>query len=103
MLKNLNASIARPASYSRDIMHVPSELDVTSLDSTDLIEKHIDVIIGGPASGGDSSSARKAYVWSAVEKRSMKDRDPEITFGSGNEVYLDHNNALVISARVANA
>ncbi|RZS28521.1 hypothetical protein BHM03_00062117 [Ensete ventricosum] len=49
------------------------------------IEKQIDIIVGGPASGGDSSSARKAYAWSTVEKRPKCDRDPEITFGTGNE------------------
>ncbi|RWV79282.1 hypothetical protein BHE74_00039647 [Ensete ventricosum] len=46
-----------------------------------LIEKQIDIIIGGPASGGDSSLARKAYAWSVVEKRPRSNRDPEITFG----------------------
>ncbi|RWW07288.1 hypothetical protein GW17_00029332 [Ensete ventricosum] len=66
------------------------------------IEKQIDVIIGGPASGGDSSSARKAYARSVVEKRPRSNTDPEITFRSGNEVYPDHHDALVISACVAN-
>ncbi|RWV88087.1 hypothetical protein GW17_00049856 [Ensete ventricosum] len=61
----------------------------------------IDITIGGPASGGDSSSAQKAYARSTVEKRSRSDHDPKITFGSGNEVCPDDNDALVISARVA--
>ncbi|RRT36776.1 hypothetical protein B296_00046527 [Ensete ventricosum] len=38
-----------------------------------------------------------------MEKRPRSDRDPEITFGSGSEVYLDHDDALVISTQVANA
>ncbi|RWW12381.1 hypothetical protein BHE74_00003755 [Ensete ventricosum] len=66
-------------------------------------EKHIDVIVGGPTSRGDSSSARKAYACSAVEKRSRSDHNLDITFRSGNEVYPDHNDTLVISARVTNA
>ncbi|RRT65831.1 hypothetical protein B296_00040170 [Ensete ventricosum] len=68
------------------------------------IEKQIYVIIGGPASGGDSSSARKAYAQCVVEKRPRSDRDPEITFGSGSEVYPDHNDAItrdqVVNAQV---
>ncbi|RRT33301.1 hypothetical protein B296_00043504 [Ensete ventricosum] len=45
------------------------------------IEKQIDIIIGGPASGGDSSLARKAYARSAVKKRLRRSQDPRITFG----------------------
>ncbi|RRT77790.1 hypothetical protein B296_00024677 [Ensete ventricosum] len=66
------------------------------------IEKQIDVIIGGPASGGDSSSARKAYARSAVKKGLRSNQDFEITFGSGSEVYPDHDDALIISAQVTN-
>ncbi|RWW71896.1 hypothetical protein BHE74_00020346 [Ensete ventricosum] len=39
------------------------------------VEKQIDVIFGGPASGGDSSSARKAYARSEVGKRPVHDED----------------------------
>ncbi|RRT38999.1 hypothetical protein B296_00045989 [Ensete ventricosum] len=67
------------------------------------IEKQIDVIVSGPTFGGDSSSARKAYVRSAVEKRPRRSRDQGITFGEGDDVYPDHDDALVISARIANA
>ncbi|RWV80923.1 hypothetical protein GW17_00057724 [Ensete ventricosum] len=47
------------------------------------VEKQIDVIVGGPASGGDSSSARKAYAWATVEKRARHERNPEITLRLG--------------------
>ncbi|RZS13144.1 hypothetical protein BHM03_00044673 [Ensete ventricosum] len=67
------------------------------------IEKQINVIIGRLASKGDSSSTRKAYARSTVEKRPKRDSDPEITFNSGNEKYPNHDNALVISMRIANA
>ncbi|RZR87505.1 hypothetical protein BHM03_00014927 [Ensete ventricosum] len=49
------------------------------------VEKQIDVIFGGPASGGDSSSTRKAYARYEVEKRPMHDEDLDITFKSGDE------------------
>ncbi|RWW12580.1 hypothetical protein GW17_00023746, partial [Ensete ventricosum] len=61
------------------------------------IEKQIDVIIGRPTSGGDSSSARKAYAWATTEKRPRRQLDPEITFGSGEEEYPYHDITLVIS------
>ncbi|RZS22773.1 hypothetical protein BHM03_00055599 [Ensete ventricosum] len=67
------------------------------------IEKQIDIIIGGPTFGGNSSLMHKAYTRSAVEKRLRHDYDPEITFGSGNEEYPDHDDALTISARIVNA
>ncbi|RRT53359.1 hypothetical protein B296_00027317 [Ensete ventricosum] len=47
------------------------------------VEKQIDVIFGGPASSGDSSSARKAYTQSEVGKRLMHDEELDITFKSG--------------------
>ncbi|RWW51162.1 hypothetical protein BHE74_00042517 [Ensete ventricosum] len=43
------------------------------------VEKQIDVIFGGPASGGDSSSPRKAYARSEVGKRLAHDEDLDIT------------------------
>ncbi|RWW82732.1 hypothetical protein BHE74_00008790 [Ensete ventricosum] len=44
------------------------------------VEKQIDAIFGGPASGGDSSSARKAYARSEVGKRLAHNKDLDITF-----------------------
>ncbi|RZR96240.1 hypothetical protein BHM03_00025211 [Ensete ventricosum] len=67
------------------------------------VEKQIDVIFGGPASSGDSSSTRKAYARSEVGKRPVHDEDLDITFKSGGEKYPCHDNALVISICMANA
>ncbi|RRT31862.1 hypothetical protein B296_00053430 [Ensete ventricosum] len=67
------------------------------------VEKQIDVIFGGPASGGDSSSTRKAYARSEVGKRSAHDEDLDITFKSGGKEFPCHDDALVISIRMANA
>ncbi|RZR72972.1 hypothetical protein BHM03_00018874 [Ensete ventricosum] len=67
------------------------------------IKKQINVIIDRPASGGDSSLVRKAYTRSMLEKRPKRDRDPKITFESGNEEYPDHDDALVILAWITNA
>ncbi|RZR97644.1 hypothetical protein BHM03_00026873 [Ensete ventricosum] len=39
--KNLNTSAARPVSHSRDIAHVPSELDVISSDSIDSVREQL--------------------------------------------------------------
>ncbi|RRT62544.1 hypothetical protein B296_00026829 [Ensete ventricosum] len=36
-----------------------------------LVEKHINVSVSGPASGGDNSLARKAYARAIVEKRQV--------------------------------
>ncbi|RWV78476.1 hypothetical protein GW17_00060556, partial [Ensete ventricosum] len=67
------------------------------------IEKQIDVIVGRPTSGGNSSSARKAYAQNVVEKRPRRSQDPEITFGEGDDAYPVYDNALVISAQITNA
>ncbi|RRT55634.1 hypothetical protein B296_00024561 [Ensete ventricosum] len=67
------------------------------------VEKQIDVIFGGPALGGDSSSARKAYTRSEVRKRPAHDEDLDITFKSGGEEFPYHDDALVISICMANA
>ncbi|RRT46808.1 hypothetical protein B296_00051617 [Ensete ventricosum] len=44
------------------------------------VEKQIDVIFGGPASGGNNSSTRKAYARTEVGKRPAHDEDLDITF-----------------------
>ncbi|RWW65175.1 hypothetical protein BHE74_00027533, partial [Ensete ventricosum] len=66
-------------------------------------EKQIDVIFDGPASGGSNSSARKAYGRSEVGKRPLHNEDLDVTFKSGGEEYPYHDDALVISIRMANA
>ncbi|XP_009395666.2 uncharacterized protein LOC103980864 [Musa acuminata AAA Group] len=55
-------------------------------------ERQIDVITGGPTTGGSNSIARKAYAHSIVEKRPRPKFEPS-----------HHDNALVISIRIANA
>ncbi|RWW52500.1 hypothetical protein BHE74_00041079 [Ensete ventricosum] len=67
------------------------------------MEKQINVIIGGPTSGGDNPSACKAYAQTTIQKRPRQEPFPEITFRSREEEYLDHDDALVISTRIANA
>ncbi|XP_065036625.1 uncharacterized protein LOC135672099 [Musa acuminata AAA Group] len=43
------------------------------------IEQHIDVIAGGPASGGGSTSGRKAYARAAPDEASGHEPEPKIT------------------------
>nr|XP_009420605.1 PREDICTED: uncharacterized protein LOC104000317 [Musa acuminata subsp. malaccensis] len=67
------------------------------------VERHINVIAGGPASGGGSMSGRKAYARSAPDEASRHKSEPEITFPTGAAERPDHDDAFVISAKVANA
>ncbi|RRT80680.1 hypothetical protein B296_00003160 [Ensete ventricosum] len=69
----------------------------TSPHSKGLIEKQIDVIVGKPAFGGDISSSQKAYSRAIVERRPRCECDSDIIFRLGEEEYLDHDDALVIS------
>ncbi|RWW68670.1 hypothetical protein BHE74_00023793 [Ensete ventricosum] len=66
------------------------------------VEKQIYVIVGGPAASGDSSLARRAYASAEVQKRPYVQSNPEITFESKGE-YPNHDDALVITARIVNA
>ncbi|RWW70125.1 hypothetical protein BHE74_00022201, partial [Ensete ventricosum] len=67
------------------------------------IEKQIDVIFGGPASGGNSSSMRKAYARSEAGKRPLHHEDLNVTFRSEGEEHSSYDDVLVISIRMANA
>ncbi|RRT54824.1 hypothetical protein B296_00042200 [Ensete ventricosum] len=69
----------------------------------DPVERQIDVIVGRPAAGGDSTSARKAYTKAAVEKRPRRRPDLEISFQPEGEEYPDHDDALVVTVHIANA
>ncbi|RWW26355.1 hypothetical protein GW17_00009271 [Ensete ventricosum] len=82
---------------------VPSrDYGVPSLHPKGPVERQIDVIVGGPATSGDSSSTRRAYACTEVQKRPRARCDPKITFKSESE-YPDHDDALVIMTHVANA
>ncbi|RZS07678.1 hypothetical protein BHM03_00038578 [Ensete ventricosum] len=93
-LKNQIEDLIRRGHLDR-FVRKPREL---SLRSKGPVERQIDVIVGNPY----SSSARKAYARAKVQKRPRARCDPEITFESESE-YPDHNNALAISACIANA
>ncbi|RZR85512.1 hypothetical protein BHM03_00012516 [Ensete ventricosum] len=64
--------------------------------------RQVDVIVGGSTAGGVSSSVRKAYALTEVLKRPRARSDPGINFESESE-YPDHEDALVVAARIANA
>ncbi|RRT41456.1 hypothetical protein B296_00043701 [Ensete ventricosum] len=69
----------------------------------DQLYPNINIIVGRPAASGDSTSARKAYARAAVGKRPRHHLDPEISFQPDGEEYPDHDDALVIIVRIANA
>ncbi|RWW16088.1 hypothetical protein GW17_00020052 [Ensete ventricosum] len=90
--------------------HVHTEGTIVSTESTGMIRRNATtstirskISFGRDIFNGDSSSTRKAYARSTVEKRPKRDSDPEITFNSGNKEYPNHDNALVISVRIVNA
>ncbi|RWW82973.1 hypothetical protein BHE74_00008533 [Ensete ventricosum] len=53
-------------------------------------ERQIDIIVGGPAACGVSSSVRKAYAHAKVQKRPRPRSDPGFTFEFESE-YPDHD------------
>ena len=67
------------------------------------IEQQIDVIFGGSVADDSSSTVRKAYARSAIKKRPRPELEPKITFGAEEVERSHHDDALVISIRIANA
>ncbi|RZS16869.1 hypothetical protein BHM03_00048936 [Ensete ventricosum] len=67
------------------------------------LRRYIDVIFGGPASGGNNSSTRKAYTRSEAGRRPLHHEDLNVTFRSEDEEHSSLDDALVISIRMANA
>lgn len=60
------------------------------------------MIIGSPTSKGHSTSGQKTYVRAIVEKHPKERDNTKITFKVGKAKYLNHDDALVISVRIAN-
>ncbi|XP_065049559.1 uncharacterized protein LOC135679581 [Musa acuminata AAA Group] len=79
------------------------EPEEATLCHKELVERQIDVISGGPAAGGNSSTARKAYARSMVKRRPRPEIEPEITFGAREVERSHHDDTMVISIQVTNA
>ncbi|XP_065050235.1 uncharacterized protein LOC135680282 [Musa acuminata AAA Group] len=67
------------------------------------VERHIDVITGGPVAGVTSMSGRKAYARSAGMDAPQHGPDPKVAFPPKDAKSLEHDDTLVIMARIANA
>ncbi|RZR99629.1 hypothetical protein BHM03_00029199 [Ensete ventricosum] len=85
-----------PTSGRGDHLDRRSERDRQS-HPADPVERQINVIVGGPAAGGDSASARKAYAKAAIEKRPRHHPDPEISFQPQGEECPYHDNRLIVT------
>nr|XP_009402072.1 PREDICTED: uncharacterized protein LOC103985945 [Musa acuminata subsp. malaccensis] len=67
------------------------------------VERHIDVITEGPTARGTSMSGRKAYARSVRIDAPQRGPDPKVAFPPKDVKPPEHDDALVIMARVANA